>query len=195
MMKHVIVSVIAALFVGSAWAESSEANMSLAKKLIALLHVQDSFQSVQASCGAALPGTSLDPRHVYKQNPMAFKGISPSSHLWPEIEEAYRLYMAEYCHSQDLDGFLDLMADVYASKMSAEQLQSAIDFHGTPAGQAFALVNKDAAMAFQALQQERAAQIQRGMEANFHAWLNGTYQKFQNEQLEQCPAPDGKKKV
>jgi len=194
-MKHFLLSLIAVLFLGPAHAESSAVTLPLAKKLIDLLHFQDSLQSAQASCGAELPNTSFDPSYVYKKDPNAFKGISPSSRLWPDIEEAYRLYRFEYCHAQDLPDLLDLMATVYADKLSEDQLKSAIEFYGTPAGQALATISKEATLAFQARQQERAAKIQRSMEENFHARLNSAYRKFQEEQLEQCPAPNDKKKV
>ena len=194
-MKHFLLSFIAIFFLGSAHAETSAAMLSLAKELIDLLHFQDSLQSAQASCGAELPNTSFDPRYVYKKDPKAFKGISPSSHLWPDIEEAYRLYRFEYCHSQDLPGLFELMASVYADKMSEDQLKRAIEFYETPAGQALAAASKEATLAFQARQQEGAAQIQRSMEENFHARLNSAYRKFHEEQQEQCPSPDDKKKV
>jgi hypothetical protein len=194
-MKHFLISIFAASLVSTAHAESNAMTLPLAKQLIDLLHFKDSLQSAQASCGAELPNTSFDPSYVYKKDPRAFKGISPSSHLWPEVEEAYRLYRIEYCHSQDVADLLDLMASVYADKLSEDQLRSAIEFYESPAGQALSSISKDATLAFQARQQERAAQIQRTMEENFHARLNSAYRKFQEEQIEQCPNPNGKKKA
>jgi hypothetical protein len=132
-MKLIYFIVLFALS-ASAYAESPQEKLQDARHLVEIMDYKATFDAYLSQCNKS-EGTYFDPITVFKSDPGAFKGISPQSAYWPEVEAAYRRYQNRVCEYFSADAFAEFFAQELASRISMDDLRTAIAFQSSAAGQ------------------------------------------------------------
>lgn len=78
---------------------------------------------------------------MFHNNKSAFRPLTPSSLYWPHIEAAYKTYHERVCAEMSSESVKSKLAADYAEQLSAQELQAAIAFYSSDAGQHLRTVN------------------------------------------------------
>lgn len=110
-----------------------------ARRLVTLLRYNEMLQGAVKQCKEMANVQS--PESLVKADPSYFRGITQESKLWPKVVEAYQNYYIESCSYFDAGTYLASMAAAFASKLTADELASVINFYSSPTGQKLAATN------------------------------------------------------
>lgn len=122
-MRHMIIAVFAAAcFTASAWAQTPAQtppaeNLAAARELVAAMRATDQFKALL---------------------PTIMQGIKPSIVQGrPEVERDFDAVMPVILEgaSRRVDHLGDMLADIYASNFSVDEIHDLIAFYQTPTGQ------------------------------------------------------------
>jgi hypothetical protein len=151
-MRHFILAA-ALLIPVSAAAQPTTEHEKLAGELARLLGTEEMFAAYLTQCTA--PTSGYDPRHLFRENPAHFGGISPQSAYWPEIEALFQKYQGRMCAYISAAEFSRFFAEYYGRDLTTAELKAAVDFYSTPGGRKVSLANQTANRAFQAFAQAK----------------------------------------
>jgi hypothetical protein len=139
-------SLLAALSVNAA---ENTRKMALATELTELMQVRHIASGYLAHCSKQ-EGAYLDPKRLFTSDPSLFGGVSPQSAYWPEVVELYGKYQAKACLAVSADKFARFFAEQYEAKLSETDLEAAVAFFSSAAGQRYNSASAETNLAFQA---------------------------------------------
>lgn len=137
---------------------ADDPRQAAARRLVDLLQIDSIYQDVSNAC-TDLADTASAARKSYDANPKAFGGLSPRSAYWPDVEALYRRYRAEACTGTTLQAAKEIYVQVFAQRLSLDELERAAADLATPEGQALQAASREASRrlsVLQVVQQERA---------------------------------------
>jgi hypothetical protein len=132
--------VIAFAICTSVNAQTSDRKLELGKQLVELVDLTAGYSSFDSQCKQH-SGTQFDPNVMFHNNKLAFRPLTPSSLYWPRIEVAYKTYHERVCAEMSSESVKSKLAADYAEQLSAQELQAAIAFYSSDAGQHLRTVN------------------------------------------------------
>lgn len=137
-------------------------NTALARELVQILKYERQMDAYRDQC--IRTAKNVSPESLVKENPEKYGGVTPSSRHWPKVVQAYDRYFRELCAKPTVAEFLDAMAQVYAARMSATDLKSAIAFYSTDTGKRLIEGHKEAAGAvYELVSKANAAEVPKAM--------------------------------
>jgi len=169
-MRYLILT-LAFLVPIASWSQTTNTHQQLAHELARLLGTEEMFSAYLSQCSA--PNSGHDPRHLFRENPAHFGGISPQSAYWPEIEALFQKYQRRMCAYISAPEFSRFFSDYYGRSMTTEELKLAVDFYSTSGGRKVSLANQAANREFQAFAQFKMREL-----------YNTTYSEVSTEVVE-----------
>ncbi|TFW28025.1 DUF2059 domain-containing protein [Massilia horti] len=133
----------------SAYAETYQEKLEAARQVVWLTDYKAMFNAYLVQCEKS-EGTYFDPIVLFKNDPGAFRGVSPQSAYWPEVEAAYRRYQVRVCGYLTTDEFTEFVARQFADRTSLDDLRASIAFQSSPAGRRIQQASVAVNEAFQA---------------------------------------------
>lgn len=168
-----------ALFVTCfAQAQSLEARLRLSGKLVDLMQIRTIFDAYLKQCNET-EGSPFDPTIEFKANPSSFGGVSPQSAYWPEVEAIYGRFRATSCAYATTDKFAAHYAQQLAQRSSEEDLQAAIIYFSSPAGQRMQAVAVQVNESFQKFAQELMLEANGVAREQYQADIRVLLRKYQ----------------
>ncbi|MBA4264121.1 MAG: hypothetical protein C0453_03485 [Comamonadaceae bacterium] len=169
-----------ALFSAFAHAEPSADKLKAARQVVELMDYKAMFNAFLSQCQQP-SGTFLDPKAAFKTDPGAFRGLSPQSAYWPEVEEVYRKYQVRVCKYLSAEEFSEYVAAQYASRASLEDLNTSIAFQSSPAGRRMQQASLAVNEAFQAYAQSSLRSVYREAYKETQADLSAIAERYSKE--------------
>jgi hypothetical protein len=140
MRSYLSFAFLFAVLVGNVCA--ANATDVLANKFVELLRYDELYIQYRDQCSATYRTISAE--SIDAKNPEYFGGIHPGQKKWPSITAAYEAYFQEACARPTKQEFLSALSAAYSANLSAQQLQSAIDFYSSSTGQALVAAHRKA---------------------------------------------------
>lgn len=130
---RVVTALFFAVFASSAHAADEGAHKQSAYRFAeaVMSFAQKSGATLACAPDRALFGAEL--KREYLAHPGSFNGISPQSMYWPDIEELYYQHRSVTCPISR--AMVQTFADLMVREVSAEDMDAALAFYASPAGQ------------------------------------------------------------
>jgi hypothetical protein len=108
---------------------------ALAQRLADLLEIRAQYEFFREKCAQSDADLEKVLLELHAKHPADFGGISPQSAYWPEVRQIYREYFEEGCSHASGAKMEPLFVKNYAATMTLAELNAAVTFYSSPAGQ------------------------------------------------------------
>lgn len=128
-------------------ASEDDGKLAVATRLIELARIAELYTDVYEDCVKSRAEAGEEVKNLYRENPAMFAGLSPESDKWPEVQALYYRYRADACRPLAPESIKALYIAEYARAVSLADMQAALAFATSPAGQRLQVGNLNAARA------------------------------------------------
>lgn len=129
MMGRLVVSTLLLVTSFSPNASERARDLVAATKLVSQLHASKEQCTRRES--------TIDVERIAASNPALFRGVIPGAERWPEVRAAYLRYAVQSCVPDDIEGYAKAASEVYATRLSDDEITVALKFFDSDLGRKF----------------------------------------------------------